>query len=186
MNETLGTIARRYSCRSYTDERLTEEQLNAIAQAAIQAPSAVNRQPWHISVVTQPELLAELEAEGESMLQKRDPATYARILGRVGKLFYNAPCMVIIAVKPADLAGAEQVDLGIAAQNVALAATALGLDNVHCGLTAFCFAGEKREEFKKRLAFPEGYECGIGVLIGHGTASGTPHTPDESKITYIR
>ena len=186
MNETLAILAHRYSCRSYTDEKLTEEQLKAIAQAAIQAPSAMNRQPWHISLVTQPELLAELEAEGEKMLQQTDPVAYERVLGRMGKLFYNAPCVVMIAVKPANPAGAERVDLGIVAQNVVLAATSLGLDNVHCGLAAFCFAGEKRAEFEKRLTFPEGYECGIGVLIGHGTALGTPHTPDESKITYIR
>ena len=45
MNETLQTIKKRYSCRSY-DGRLPEkEKLEAIALAAVQSPSAVNRQP---------------------------------------------------------------------------------------------------------------------------------------------
>ena len=51
MNETLKTIANRYSCRSYTGEAIEREKVEAIALAGIQAPSAMNLQPWEIVVI---------------------------------------------------------------------------------------------------------------------------------------
>ncbi|HOO26028.1 MAG TPA: nitroreductase family protein [Clostridiales bacterium] len=44
MNETLKSIAERYSCRDFADTPLTDEQIKALADAALSAPSAVNRQ----------------------------------------------------------------------------------------------------------------------------------------------
>jgi hypothetical protein len=106
-------------------------------------------------------------------------------MGADGKLFYNAPCMVFIAIKETSPKGAELIDLGIVAQNISLAASSLGIDNCHCGLVAFCFAGGKAEEFKRKLKFEDGYECGLSVLLGYGKNEGMPHTPDKSKITFI-
>ena len=186
MNETLNTIAKRFSCRSYTDEMPTEEQLMSIIQAGIEAPSGMNRQGWQVILVKDKELIADMDAEGmEMMSQMEDQAMYNRIMARGGKLLYNAPCLVVIAIKEADPKGAELVDLGIVAQNIVLAATSLGVDNVHCGLLGLSFAGDKSDEFKSRLQFPEGYEYGIGVLLGFAKETKEPHEPDTSKITVI-
>lgn len=97
----------------------------------------------------------------------------------------NAPCMIVIAIKEAFPKGAELIDCGILAQNIVLAATSLGIANLHCGFVGLVFAGSKGAEFKKRLQFPEGYECGMGVLLGYAAATVPPHTPDQSKITVI-
>jgi len=186
VNETLKTIAERYSCRDFDGVMPPDEDLQAIARAAIQAPSGVNRQHWQIIVVKNRQLLNDMEAEGLKMLAAmEDPSFYQRIMSRGGKLFYNAPCMVLIAVKEAQPKGAELIDLGIVAQNVALAATSLGIANVHCGLVGLAFAGEKASEFKKRLQFPEGYECGLGVLLGYAKTTKPPHEPNPEKITWI-
>ncbi len=97
MNETLQTIKKRYSCRSY-DGRLPEkEKLEAIALAAVQSPSAVNRQPWQINIITNKSLIEEMDAEGMRILaESEDKATYERFMERGGTLFYNAPCMFLI------------------------------------------------------------------------------------------
>jgi nitroreductase len=186
MNDTLKTIAKRYSCRDFSDEAVSGADLRAIANAGIQAPSGMNRQGWQIIVVKNKELLSELESEGMRALSGLpDKAIYNRIMSRGGKLFYNAQAMIFIAVKEASPKGAELIDLGIVAQNISLASSSLGIDNSHCGLIAFCFSGGKAEEFKRKLKFPDGYECGCGVLLGYGTAAGTPHAPDVGKITLI-
>lgn len=39
-------IEQRYSCRKFTDEALTQSELEAILEAGRVAPSAINRQPW--------------------------------------------------------------------------------------------------------------------------------------------
>jgi nitroreductase len=163
------------------------EDLRTIAEAALAAPSGVNRQLWRIIVVKNKELLDELETEGmKNIAAFPDKAMYERIMSRGGKVYYNAPCQIVIPIGIAEPAGAELFDCGIVAQNVALAATALGIDSLICGLIAFAFAGEKREYFNKRLGFPEGYEIGISVLLGYAeTPGGKPHELDFNKITTI-
>lgn len=185
-NEVLEAIARRYSCRSYTDQMPTDEVLSAIAHAAIAAPSGMNRQNWQVIVVKDRALIAEMQAEGMSILAGMpDKSTYDRIMGRGGKLFYNAPCMIVIAVKQSQPAGAELIDCGILAQNICLAATSLGVANVHCGMVCLSFAGPRAAEFMQKLCFPEGYGCGMGVLLGYATAPVPPHAPNPDKITVI-
>jgi nitroreductase len=183
----LEAIATRYSCRAFTNKLPSDEDLELIAKAAVAAPSGMNRQLWRVIVVKNKALLADLEAEGmKNLAAFPDRSAYERIMSRGGKLFYNAPCMIVVPIAGAQPAGAEMFDCGIVAENIALAATALGIDNLICGLTAFSFAGEKGAEFKKRLDFPEGYEIGIAVLLGYAkNPGGKPHEPDLNKITWI-
>jgi nitroreductase len=186
MNETLRNIAERFSCRDYSDKVPTSEQLNLIAQAAIQAPSGMNRQLWQVIVVKNRDLMSEMEAEGMKTLSSMpDQTMYQRIMERGGKLFYHAPCMIVLAIKEGYPKGAELVDCGILAQNTVLAATSLGINTVHCGFIQLAFAGEKASYFKEKLKFPEGYECGMAVLLGYANTSVSPHMPDQEKITVI-
>lgn len=185
--DTIKTIRTRYSCRSFLDKMPSDEDLKIIAEAAVQAPSGVNRQLWRVIVVKNKELIEDLEAEGmKNLAALPDKSMYDRIISRGGKLFYNAPCMIVIPIAKAEPAGAELFDCGIVTENIALSATSLGIDNLICGLSAFSFAGEKGSEFKRRLGFPDGYEIGIAVLLGYATnPGGKPHEPDLSKITII-
>ena len=184
--DTIQAITTRYSCRAFNDQIPTNDELAVIARAAVASPSAVNRQPWRVIVVKNKALLAELEAEGMKNLAATDQATYERILSRGGKLYYSAPCMVIIPIPKNVPAGSEVFDCGIVSENIALSATALGIESLICGLASFSFAGEKGAEFKQRLGFPEGYDIGIAVLLGHAqNPGGTPHEPDLSKISWV-
>ena len=186
MNETLRIIKERYSCRDFAERLPTEEQITAIAQAAIQSPSGMNRQFWHVIVVTNKELISEMEKEGLDNLKNIDESFYQHIMSRNGTLFYHAPCMVLFAIKTAQPPGAELIDLGIIAQNTILAATSLGLASLHCGCAAFAFTGDKNEYFKNKLGFPTGYECGMAVLLGYAKSTDMPHEPDQSKISFIK
>lgn len=187
MNDTLKTIARRFSCRSFTERVPGDDELMAIARAGIQAPSGMNRQGWQVILVKDKALIDDMDSEGMRFLAgMEDKAMYERIVQRGGKIFYNAPCMIIAAIKESSPKGAELIDCGILAQNLVLAATSLGIDNLHCGFTALVFAGPRGPEFKARLKFPAGYECGIGILLGYAASAAAPHEPDENKITVIR
>lgn len=181
MNETLQTIKNRYSCRSFTGEAIEQEKVEAIALAGVQAPSAMNLQPWEIVVIRDKALIDEMDAAVMEMLsEQEDKTTYDRMMSRGGKLFYNAPCMYVVAKK----AGTD-LDCGIVTENIALAASSLGLGNVICGLMRLVFNTPKADMFKEKI-IPEGYEFGMSVLVGYATnAEGTPHEPDVSKIKYI-
>ena len=184
MNETLETIAKRYSCRDYQDKMPPDDILQAIAEAAIQAPSGMNRQAWRVIVVKDRALMGEMEAEGMACLKgMEDPSGYNKIMERGGRLFYGAPCMIVVPIDPTQYNSLTLIDCGILCQNIALAATSLGIANVICGYTGLAFAGGLRaEEFSKRLGFPEGY---ASVLLGYANTAKPPHEPDREKIRFI-
>jgi Nitroreductase len=186
MNETLRAIEERFSCRAFTDEQPTDAQLEAITLAALQSPSAMNRQGWQIIVVRDKVLIDNIEAEGMKNLEADNQEMFQRMQERKARIFYNAPCVIIIAIKKGESSSDGLVDLGIVAQTAVITATSLGLASLHCGLAGLAFTGDKATEFKKQLGFPEGYEFGLSVLLGQAKEQGTPHPVDMSKVTYIK
>lgn len=181
MNEILRTISQRYSCRDYDGRMPEKEKLEAIALAAVQSPSGMNRQPWQINVITNKSLIEEMDAEGMHILaEAEDKTAYDRFMNRGGTLFYNAPCMFLVLKQPG-----TDMDSGIVCENIALAATSLGLGSVICGMAAIPFNGPNGDALKKKAGFSDGLEFGITVLVGYGKSEGTPHTPDTSKICYV-
>jgi len=183
MNETLKTIAERYSCRDFDSEPVTEEQVKAIVKAALAAPSASNRQPWHVIAITDKGIVDELDTEAMGILAAaEDKAAYERMMSRGGKVFYNAPCMILIA---SDGSSFASMDCGILCQNVCLAAHSLGLGNIIVGMAGVPLNGPNGDAIKKRLQFPEGHTFGIGVLIGKAKTAKEPHELNMEKVTYI-
>jgi len=181
---TIEAIHARFSCRAFSDKMPSDADLQIIAEAAVAAPSAMNSQLWRVIVVKNKELLAELEAEGmKNIAALPDQSTYERLKSRGGTVYYNAPCQIILPIAAGKWA---EIDCGIIAQNIALAAASLGIDSLICGLAQFSFAGDKGEYFKKRLGFPNGYELGLSVLLGYAAnPEGKPHELDLNKIIII-
>jgi len=184
MNETIRNIVERYTCRDFKDTPLKSEQLEELAKVALAAPSAVNRQPWHVIMVTNKALIDELDAEGMSRLKSdEDTSTYEHMMSRGGKMFYNAPCLVFVL---SDGSKWSTLDSGILCQNIVLAAQSLGLGTCIVGMAQVALDGQKGDEYKKRLGFPEGFSFAIGVLIGEIGTAREPHKHNLSKVSYIK
>ena len=184
MNETLTTIQTRFSCRGYDGRPVEREKLEAIAKAALQAPSAMNLQPWEIIVITDKALIDNMDASAMAALAaNEDQTTYNRIMERGGKMLYNAPCLFLVMKNPKHKWA--ELDCGIVTQNIALAATSLGLDNVIVAMAAIPFNNPGCCEFKKRIGWPVGYEFGMGICVGYGNVTKEPHEIDLDKVKYI-
>ena len=179
MNETQKAILGRYSCRDFTGEPLTQAQLDALVEAALSAPSAMNSQPWKIIMVTDKALIEKMDAAGMAALQRDDQTAYQRMMDRGGRLLYNAPCMVLVL-------GNNAMDNGILTQNVALSAHAMGLGNVICGLAGVPLNGAQKDEFRKALNWPEGYNFGMAVLVGNAKSDNAPHALDFGKVSWVK
>ena len=183
MNETLKNIAERNSCRDFSDTPLTDDQINELVKAALSAPSARNLQPWHVIVVRDKELIDKLDVEGMTVLSTSDDkAIYEVMMDRGGKLFYNAPCLILVL---SDGSKWGTLDSGILCQNVVLAAQSLGLGSCIVGMARTPLDGPNGGEFKKRLKFPEGYSFEVGVIVGTANSGKEPHEHDMSKVTYV-
>jgi len=183
MSSVLQTIFDRYTCRDFTSEPIDKEHVESIVKAALAAPSAMNIQPWHIIAITNKKLIDELDADAMSVLKEQGGESYKRINDRGGKIFYNAPCLIVIARNSTDYAA---LDTGIATQNIALTAHDLGLASVICGMARIPLNGPRADEWVQRLQIPNGYVFGMSVCIGKARSSKTPHELDLSKVTYIR
>ena len=182
----MRTIRERFSCRYYKPEPIAPELLAEIALAGAAAPSAHNRQPWHIVVITNPELLKEMDEEAlAGLARQEDQANYNYIQKRGGKVFYGAPCLIVVAIDP-NYRSAAFLDCGIVGENMVLAAASLGINSVFCGFAYHAFKNGRGEEFSKRLGFPEGYVFGCSILLGYAEKTKAPHVPDPDKISYLK
>ncbi|MDR1355658.1 MAG: nitroreductase family protein [Propionibacteriaceae bacterium] len=187
MADTIEAIATRYSCRNFKSDPLPEASVQAIARAALQSPSARNRQPWHFSFVTDKTLIEEMDVVSMKTLAVTNPAAYDRTISRGGKLFYNAAGLVVISAQHIDGLVGSGLDVGIATATIVLAAKGLGIDSCVCALASAAGNGHETQPPYNRLGIPEGYEYVIAVLLGFAAGeSVAPHTIEEGKLTFIR
>ena len=68
----INNIMTRTGIRQYTDEPVSQQDVETLLHAGMAAPTAVNRQPWHFVVINNKEKLAELAGNNPrgSMLKK--------------------------------------------------------------------------------------------------------------------
>ena len=114
--ETLEAIHTRRSVRAFTEEPIPEELLRQVLQAGVGAPSGGNVQPWGFVVVRSPQRVQALRALAPG------------IIGQP-----NALIVVGLDVERAERIGGALgpklawIDIGLAIQNLLLAAHDLGL-----------------------------------------------------------
>ncbi len=183
-NAILDTIASRRSHRAYANVPVTDAQLQALLTAALQSPSAVNRQPWHFSIVRSQELLDAINTEVAAQMQKKDESARSpRFADPAYNVFYHAPLVIFLSADPSWRYSA--LDCGIAVQNIALAAESIGLGSVILGMPRAAFEGARREEFSRALHFNEGEEFMIAIAIGTPTDNKDAHALRGGSISYI-
>jgi nitroreductase len=135
-------------------------------------------------MITDKALIDEMDVESMSILRAdEDRSTYELFMERGGKIFYDAPCMMMVASDGSDWAN---MDCGIVSQNVSLAAHSLGLGSVICGMARIPLSGPRGDEFKERMQFPKGYVFGVAILFGKVKSGKEPHELDRGKVTFIK
>lgn len=177
-NPVLKVIASRSSIRAYTSKKLTKEEIDTLKKAALCSPTALNKQTQRFFFITSSSLNQEIEEVVVKHFEEEGNQNILEHLSaRNNKVLYDAPLFVVIAVDSKNLFG--KIDAGIAVQTLALAAKSMGLESVILGFPAIAFeVSSKGKYFKEKLDFPEGYEYGIGIVIGYGDTQKEPHTYD--------
>ncbi len=73
-NEEAQLIADIPTTQYFTDEAVPDDDAELIAEAGINAPSAMNKQQWHFSVVTNKEILEQISEDMSANRPERTPA----------------------------------------------------------------------------------------------------------------
>ena len=176
MSEVLNAIAQRSSTRSYTDRKLTKEELDKLILAGLQAPTSANKQEIHITVVDGDNpILAELEEVKNQSMGLHNPQN---------NFYCGAPTVLILSAD-ADFYWSK-VDAGIAVENIAIAAEGMGLGSLITGCIKDAFTGEKKAYFSDALKFPKGYEYEVAIAVGYKAVGKEPHEYSvEKNVTYL-
>ena len=175
-NQVLSTIKQRSSARAYSTEQLTQSELDTILKAGLMAPTGMNRQEIHFTVVKGDNpVLAELDEENKRLRgQEKQPHNF----------YYEAPVLILLSAE--DEFKWSKVDSGIAVENMTLAAESLGLGTLIIGCVYDALHGEKQEYFSRKLQIPQGYSFQIALAVGHKTDNKTPHEYDyEKQVTIL-
>jgi nitroreductase len=147
--DALDAIHTRRSIRKYLDKPVPEDLVQKLLAAAMQAPSARNQQPWQFVVID-------------------DRATLAKIPEFMpNAAMADAAPLAILVCGDLELEHSEGywvVDCAAATENLLLAAHALELGAVWCGV----YPREKRMAGLKRLiGLPEKVMAHSLVVIGY-------------------
>lgn len=129
-------IRERRSTREFTAEPVEQHLVVRLIEAAAQAPSAMNLQPWVFTVVRDQALLQQISSDAKACMAKNceqmPESLQAMLNNERFQIFYHAPALIVIAAKTASAWAVE--DCALAAQNLMLAAHAEGLGSCWIGL----------------------------------------------------
>ncbi len=151
-------IKHRYSCRAYAESPIEDEKLNRILESAVLAPSAKNLRDWRFIIVTNADTKERLRLAANN--QPFITQASAVIVG-CSNSDYVMKCGHAISL----------IDVAIAMEHIALAATAEGLAS--CWVGSFC-----PEKVRKVLAIPESVEVVELMTVGVA-ADEEKHRPPE-------
>ena len=189
MNEVIKNIRTRRSVRSYDPKPIPRDVLNAIVDAANEAPSAMNNQPWRFVVVEDTEakrkllqaVLPQAKRITES-IRDVDPERYEMIKKRYSELpdpvYYSAPAIVFVIGSGKYAAHS----CPLACENMMLAAHSLGLGSCWVG-----FGSMVTEDAEARKLFALRDEESIfgPILLGYPYGETVRPPKKEPKVMRI-
>ena len=171
--EALEAINERYSCRRYDRLKLPEAaKIEILLHSAQVAPVACNKRDHiHVSLISNLELLDAWDHAA---------ACYAGAIK--SHPLYHAPAVLLISVKPdaSDPPENSYLNAGCAAENVTLAATALGLGSVLLAMPVRAL--RKEEALLDRFTLPDNFQPVIAVAFGYEQAD--PVSRRKSLVSY--
>ena len=163
--QTLDAIRTRRSIRKFSDQPVEPEKLQKVLETVQQAPSWSNLQCWRLVVVTDKEVREKIS---DLSFVESFFSTYGYKSNPAQKALAQAPIVIVACADPSKSGDLHQqqyymADMGIATQNLMLAAHDLGLGSVFVGV----FDEEKLKELlgipadiKVVGLFPLGYPAG--------------------------
>ena len=164
-------ITGRRAVRNYSTEALDALVVTLLIDAAIQAPSAMNQQPCTFTVLRNQKILDQIsDASKVFVLKTMGPSLHSdqfqsRMEDPDFHIFYHAPVLILIS---SNAEGPEVVeDCALAAENLMLAAYAMGLGTCWIGLAQNFL---NTVEGKSLLGIPTEWVAVAPIIVGHPKA----------------
>ena len=185
----MKALLERRSVRAYKADKLPKEALEQIIAAGKLAPSAMNKQPYHITVVTSAEKLETLSGMAQKeMLANPNlpPHIREKVTAPDFNGIYHAPAMILVSHLENGGPWAAS-DAALVCENMMIAARELEIGSCWLGAYSHIWKldgvpAQLREEF----GIPEGYQLNAGIVFGY-PADGfpEPRARREDNVNWV-
>lgn len=165
---TIEDIMTRTSVRSYSERPVEKETVDTLLRAAMAAPTAGNKQPWRFVVIDEKPTLQYIGENFKTMTMAKEAALAVIMCGDSTATFKG------------DARDYWIQDVSAASENLLLAAHAIGLGAVWCGIYP---QKDRVEQFSTMLDLPENIIPLACICIGYPSGETTPK--DKWKPEYI-
>ena len=179
------TILARRSVRSYTPEPLDRNTIQSLLEAAVRAPTAMHEEPWAFVVVQDHALLQRLSDLAKPIFVEEvrhrnthgSNHSFDHFTRPDFNVFHGADTLIVICAKPSSQFVAA--DCWLAAENLMLAATAVGLGSCVIGSAV---AALNIHKVKAELAIPDDYSAIAPIVVGIPNGETKATSRKEPKI----
>lgn len=164
-----------------TGETVSSDDLETILSAGLNAPSAVNYQPWHFSVITDQEIIKQL---GDEVLKIYQYGTYAQRFN-----LWNANTAILISADESPYN--PDFDCGLAAEAMSITAQYLGYGTKFLAHPNAVLNGENSQYYKDLLQIPDDHYAVAILLIGvaedsaDAVSSASVRADISEKVSFI-
>lgn len=176
-NAVTRTIMSRRSIRKYQEKPVDRAILAKLGEYGINAPSAMNKQPWEVRIVDSPEFINGVTGIYVEKNPELGKSTDFR------NVFRNAPAVMFIAASDE---GNGMFDCGLFAENVMLAAESMGLGTCCLGSPVrFMMNTPECKPFIDKLEIPEGYSLLYAIAIGYPDEEPVAKPRNAAKVRFV-
>lgn len=176
-NQVVETIMTRRSVRQYKPQAVEREKMQTIVECGINAPNAMNKQPWEVRVVDNADYI-----NGVTELYKKanpnaaeDPA--------FKNMFRNAPTVVFIGHDTKS--ESSPFDCGLLAENMMISAWSMGIGSCCLGSPARFMKTPEAAEYLQKLGFSEGYELLYCIGFGYPDDAPAAKPREAAKVKFV-
>lgn len=160
----LDAITSRRAIRSYTPEPVDDATVEALLEAAVQAPTAMHGEPWRFVIVRDPARLTRISDRAKALVLAA-PGIGAHYGGLLRdphfNVFYDASTLIVICA--AMKSSFVTADCWLAAENLMLAARAYGLGTCVIGFAVSALADP---EIRADLGIPAEVLAVAPIIVG--------------------
>ena len=178
-------IKGRRSVRSYTNEPVSKEHVEAVLEAGVWAPTAMHREPCKFIVIENKELIKYVSDETKILAKQTFPIYAKQFSTEADVICYNAPMLILVcSEKDKQLAHMNLLDSVLAAQNMFLKAYELGLGTCYMGFIALL---NSKPDVLKKIGIPDNCEMHVPLTLGHPKAKqGKGKRKDLDILKWIK
>lgn len=178
----IDTIFSAGTTQAFTDEPVSDEDLNTILRAGLSAASAINQQPWFFVAVRDPEVIGKISGSGAGftppaggfpggdapagMPAGGPPAGAPGGSGSPKAGLGDSPVAIIIYMDEHTSSPNASFDCGLAAQNMYIAAVSLGYGVKIVSSPTMSLNGSNHDAFCELLGADPSLQAVAVLLIG--------------------